>query len=199
MLGTQASVNIVNVFWAKLTTSGTVTQGDLDTWTAAFGAAYKARFTAQFGTGYTFSQCKAVLFVDGTPLNVLESTASLTGSGSATSGTDLATAMTVSWNTSAYWRGGKPRTYLPVSGALSTTAKVWSTTAITAATTAVGNFRTDINALTGGTTITGTALGFVSFYSGGNLRSPPLFFSYQGFKIHPRYSHQRRRDGKWLV
>jgi hypothetical protein len=193
------SVNIVNTFWCKLTSSGTITQADLDTWTTAFAAAYKARFQSTIQGNVAFAQARSTLFADGTPLNVLESTSAMTGVGSAASSSEQAIAMVISWLSNAYWRGGKPRTYLPVGSGLVTTPKQFSAGSIATALTAAGNFRTDVNALTAGTTITGTQLGFVSFYSQGDLRVPPLFFAIGGAKVHPRVCHQRRRDGKWVA
>lgn len=109
-------------------------------------------------------------------------------------------AIVISWLTAGYWRGGKPRTYVPgATGNISPTAQSqWSSATLTAMQTAAAAFRTGVNALTGGTTITGTSLGFVSFFTAGAARTTPLFFAFTGQKIHPRVAHQRRRDGKWL-
>lgn len=197
--GSHASQNIVNVFWTRLTVSGTVTQADLDTYTTNFGAAFKTAFQASLPSGYTFASVKAVYFVDGTALNVLESTQSMSGSGTGTASHDKGLAGVISWLSAAYWRGGKPRTYLEAqTGSIdSANPSHWTSTYTTALGTAAGAFRTAVNGLTGGTTITGSALGFVSFFSGNTLRSPSVFFAISGQKIHPRIGHQRRRDGRW--
>lgn len=199
--GSHGGVNIVNVFWTRLTVSGVVTQADLDTWTTNFGAAFKTAFQASLPAGFTFGTVKAVYFVDGTALNVLESTQAQSGVGTGTASADRGLAGVISWLSPAYWRGGKPRTYLesPTGNIDAANPSHWTSTYITALGTAAGSFRTAVNALTGGTTITGTALGFVSFFSGGLLRSPSVFFSITGQKIHPRIGHQRRRDGRWQV
>jgi hypothetical protein len=198
--GTFGGQSIVNVFWCQLTSSATITQADLDTWTAAIGAAYKLRFASLINSNYTFALAASTLFVDGTPLNIMQSQQSL--SGAATGGADeiAGLAAVISWQSSAYWRGGKPRTYIPMpSAGVSVSAPgQLGATYITNLNTGAGNFRTDVNALTGGTTIASTKLGFVSFFSGGLDRVPPLFFAFTGQKIHPRIASQRRRNGKWL-
>jgi hypothetical protein len=193
--------NVVNVFWATLTTSATVTQADLDTWTDAFGAAFKARFTSSISAKYAFSGIQSTYFVDGTATNVLQSTRTMTGSATGSGTEDAGLAMIISWLSSAYWRGGKPRTYLAGAGGnLNTTVRnQWTSAYVTVVQTAATAFLSDINALTGGTTITGTKLGFVSFQSGNTDRVPPLFYAFTGFKLHPRTGEQRRRRGKWLA
>lgn len=198
--GTQGGIATINTFWAKLTTSGTVTQADLDTWTDNFGAKYVADLLPKTNSRFILSTISSTYFVDGTAINVLQSTRTLSGTGVGTTVLEAGLAIVISWLTSGYWRGGKPRTYLPgATGNISASAQSqWSSATLTALQTSAGTFRTDINAITGGTTITGTALGFVSFFSAGAARPTPLFFAYTGQKIHPRVAHQRRRDGKWL-
>lgn len=197
--GSHSGQNIANVFWCLLTVSGAVTQADLDTFTTNFAAAYKTAFQATLPNGYAFGSCKSVYFVDGTPLNVLESTVTMTGNGTAGASQDRGLAAVISWLSSAYWRGGKPRTYIEALTANLDPASPshWTSTFITAFTTTATGFRTAVNGLTAGTTITGCALGFVSFFSGSVARAAPLFFAITGAKIHPRIGHQRRRDGRW--
>jgi hypothetical protein len=199
--GSHGGQNIVNVFWTRLTVSGVVTQADLDTWTTNFGGAYKTAFQASLPSGFTFGTVKSVYFVDGSALNVLESTQAMTGVGTGTASADRGLAGVISWLSAAYWRGGKPRTYLEAgTGSIDpANPSSWTSTYITALGAAAAAFRTAVNALTGGTTITGTALGFVSFFSNNALRSPSVFFTISGTKIHPRIGHQRRRDGRWRV
>jgi hypothetical protein len=199
--GSHGGQNIVNVFWTRLTISGVVTQADLDTYTTNFGAAYKTNFQPQLPSGFTFGTVKSVYFVDGSALNVLESTQAMTGVGTGTASADRGLAGVISWLSAAYWRGGKPRTYLEAgTGSIDpANPSSWTSTYITALGAAAAAFRTAVNGLTGGTTITGSALGFVSFFSNNALRSPAVFFAISGTKIHPRIGHQRRRDGRWRV
>lgn len=197
--GTMNGVNWANVFHAQLTTSGTITQADLDSWLNTFQTNYKTRFGPTMHASVSFVLAKAVLYTPGG--GELISQVSMTGSGSSggTAIADNSVSKVVSWLTTVYWRGGKPRTYIPgVSTAEVTANNALTAAQITTLTTAGTNFRTDTNAQTVGT-ITGTSLGFVSFRSGNAERGTPIFFSVTGAKVHPRLGTQRRRLGKWVA
>lgn len=196
--GTYGAQNWANIFHAQLATSSAITQADLDTWTTAFQAAYKTRIGALLSTGVAYSTAKAICYTPGN--TELISSIVMTGTGAAAGAVvqDNSVSVVLSWNSSVYWRGGKPRTY--VNGVLA--GSLASNTAITGGAqttyqTAGTNLRNDINALTAGT-ITGTQFGFLSFSSGNVARSPALFFAITGCRVHPRLGTQRRRMGKWL-
>lgn len=195
--GTLNGVNWANVFRAQLTTSSTITQTDLDTWTGQFQTNYKSQLGPRQSTSVLYSVCKVVLYTPGG--GVLSSVATMTGAGTE-AGTALpndATAKVISWLSTVYWRGGKPRTYLAGAVTADVTNNVSLTgTEISALQSAANAFRGAINALTAGT-ITGTSLGFVSFRSGNADRGTPLFFPITGSRVHPRLGTQRRRLGKW--
>jgi hypothetical protein len=196
--GTLNAVNWANVFWANLTLSGTPSQADLDTWLTAAAAAYKTRWAPNMGSTALYTQAQASLFL---PANgLLPSIVAMTGGGTGTPGTGQpqSAAMVISWQTGVYWRGGKPRSYIPCppEAAISNNKNIQTASLATLATVG-NNFRTDINALTSGA-ITGTQLGFVSFRHGNADRVPPLFFAFTGVKVHPRLGTQRRRLGKWM-
>lgn len=181
----------------QLTTSGTISQADLDTWLAAYGAAFKTAFQAVLPTDLTVNYFKAVLYTPGG--GELVSTYTPTAwAGTAGTATSVGgPAYVISWQSGVYWRGGKPRTYFPlptgyVSGATDTLASGTRTTITTAAT----GFKNAVNALTSGS-ITGTVHGFVSFRTGNAPRGTPLFFAIVGAVVHPRVGSQRRRQGKW--
>lgn len=197
--GTINAVNWANVFYAQLTTSSSIIQADLDTWTSAFQAAYKTRLGAFECSNVLYASARAVLFAPGG--GELLSVVSMTGAGTE-AGTPIADnsmCKVISWLSSVYWRGGKPRTYLPQAATTDVTNNNQLVSGVvTNVTTAAQNFRNDINALTAGT-ITGTQLGFVSFQSGNTPRPTPLFFPFTGARVHPRLGTQRRRLGKWLV
>lgn len=195
--GTCDSVNWANVFHAQLTTGGSIAQADLDTWTTSFQADYKTRFAGFINNQVGFSLAKTILYTPGG--GELISSIAMTGAGTVATGTgkDASGAKCISWLTTVYWRGGKPRTYLPGTSVAEMANELQIAGAtVTALTTAAANFRTDINALAPAS-ITGTQLGFVSFFSGNALRGTPLFFAYTGAKVHPRIASQRRRLGKW--
>ena len=147
----------------------------------------------------TYVVGKATLYTPGG--GELVSSSSMTGTGSS-GGTAVAndgTCKVASWLSTVYWRGGKPRTYLPGVSTSETTGDHSLTAGeITALKTAAAGFRTAVNALTSGG-ITGTTLGFVSFRTGNADRVPPLFYAFTGATVHPRLGTQRRRLGHWVT
>jgi hypothetical protein len=197
LVGSLRGQACANVMYFKLSTSGSIVQADLDTWTAAVAAAFKTRMQGSLPSDYTFSYAKAVLFTPGGGELVSTNTPT------AWSGTSGATSLVgsvcvvLSWSSGVYWRGGKPRTYIPAStGAITAGTDQIAGATRTAIATAASNLKNDFNALTA-TSITGTQFGFVSFRSGNAERTPPVFFAITGVVIHPRVGSQRRRDGKW--
>jgi hypothetical protein len=195
--GLMNTIPWANIFWAQLTVSGTPTQADLDAWLTAASNAYKTRFAPHESSQVTYSQASALLFLPASLAlpSLLAMTGGGTGGSSATE--DQSACAVVSWQTGVYWRGGKPRTYLPLplQGNVVNNRQL-SSTEIASLLTAAGNFRTDMNALTTGA-ITATSFGFVSFRSGNADRVPPVFFPFTSVKIHARLGTQRRRLGKW--
>ena len=190
--------NFANIFHAQLTTGSAIVQADLDTWTLGVFNAYKARFQARLTTECAVNFAKAVCYTPG-------NTELVSTQGVAYAGTAAASAMpggaskVISWTSNVYWRGGKPRTYIP---GLSTADWLANTDQLAvaerAAMLAAGTaYRTDVNALVSGTIAT-TTFGFVSFFSGNVLRVPALFFPISACVIHPRAGSQRRREGRWI-
>jgi len=196
--GTRIGVAWANVFWVQLTTSSSISQSDLNTWLTAFANAYKTAFAPRTGPATQFHLATGTCFTPG--LSVLQATSAMTGTGSeaGTEITDNAAAKVISWLSTVYWRGGKPRTYItgPMVGDFATSI-AYTAGEVTNMTTAANSFRTAVNALTQGT-ITGTTLGFVSFQTGNAPRITPLFFSVTGATMHPRVGTQRRRLGRWI-
>lgn len=191
------TVAFANVFWASLTVSGTPSQTDLDSWLTAAQNAYKTNFSPLFPSNNTYSQAQAILFLPAGA--VLPSLVAMTGAGTMTGGfgTDQAASQVISWQTGVYWRGGKPRSYLPQPGTTGiSNMRVLTPTQQSAVVSAANAYRTAINGLTAGA-ITGTQLGFVSFRTQNADRVPPVFYAYTGAKCHPRLGTQRRRLGKW--
>ncbi len=196
--GTSSSVNWANVFHCQLATSGSIAQADLDTWTTAFQLAFKTRFAPYNATSVLYASARTVLYAPGG--GELSSLLNMTGTGSGgTVVQDQSASLVVSWLTSVYWRGGKPRSYL--AGAPATMIGASGTQITTATQTALQlaaqNFRNDINALTAAS-ITGTTFGFCSFQSGNVERPTSLFFPITGARVHLRLGTQRRRLGRWL-
>lgn len=197
--GTNNGTNWANVFWCNLAGGATAIQADLDAWLVSFAAAYKTNIGAIPANTVTFVQAKATLFQSGG--TVLQSVATMTGTatGSGAGVTDNAAAAVISWVTSVYWRGGKPRTYVPgLPVALTTNNHTITSAGASGIKSNAQNFRTAVNALSHGG-ITSTTLGFVSFRSGNADRVPPVFFSIVDANAHTRYGSQRRRLGKWTL
>jgi hypothetical protein len=191
--------NWANVFAARLTTSGSIAQVDLDSWTTSVQAAYKTRFAPRQSTAVAYVLAKTVLYTPGGGELISNIAMTGTGSSAGTLVSDLSACEVVSWLTTVYWRGGKPRTYIPgvVTTAVSA-SRVLTPGEVTALQTAGAGFRTDVNALAPAS-ITGSSLGFNSFFTGNTLRAPPVFFPFTGATVHPRLGSQRRRLGKWTT
>lgn len=187
-----------NIFWVQLSTSSTISQSDLDAWVASFLAAYATNFMASAPTGTSATAAKATLFLPGG--SVLESTTTSTTNGSGGAAVEYDGACrVVSWLSTVYWRGGKPRTYLPgLAGAHTDDGQTINAAGKTAVEGEATAFRTAVNALTQGT-ITGTVLGFVSFRTANAERIPPVFFTITGRAVHSRIGTQRRRLGPWIT
>jgi hypothetical protein len=199
--GTYAGPSWANVFHFQLTTSSSIVQSDLDAWLVLVANQFKTSFAPRQHSSISYGTGQATLYTPGG--GVLQSQTTMSGAGTS-GGTlvqDAATAKIISWLTTVYWRGGKPRTYLT---GLSTgdiqggTSNRLTTTEQTNLQTAGNGFRTACNAFTSGT-ITGTQLGFVSFSTGNTPRSPAVFFPITGAKAHLRLGTQRRRLGKWTL
>jgi hypothetical protein len=197
LVGTMRGVAVANILHYQLTTSGTPAQADLDAWVTSLANAWKTRLQSQLPSEYAFNYAKAVMYIPG-GLELVSTVTPTAWSGTATAlGGGGGNSKVISWQTNVYWRGGKPRTYIPLATGDYTAGTNLLTAALrTALATAANNFRTDCNALTSGA-ITGTSMGFVSFRTGNAERGTPLFFAVTGAIVHPRIGTQRRRDGKW--
>ena len=196
--GTVKGQPFANIFRVQLTTSGAIAQADLDTYTLAFFNAYKTRFQALVPADTSVQSAKAICYTPGNTELISIQGVTYVGSGANSTGPGGA-APVVSWLSNVYWRGGKPRTYLPglISTALTGATDQLTATMITNTKAGAVAFRGDVNALTA-TSITGSTFGFVSFRTGNAERGTPLFFAIVGATVHPRVGMQRRRDGRWI-
>lgn len=106
--------------------------------------------------------------------------------------------MVLSWLSGAYWRGGKPRTYLPGVATSSTDSNHSLLDSFkTSLQSLASAFRSDVNGITT-PAVDLTELGMVSFVSGKAWRSTPAFFPFNSVIVHDRLASQRRRLGPWL-
>lgn len=197
--GNHAAVNWANVFWFNLSGGAGAPQSDIDAWLVSMHAAYKTRLQGVLHSTVNVVDATATLFQSGgTVLQSVDATA-WAGSAAGTEVQDNSVCRVLSWKSNVYWRGGKPRTYLPSSetGWQSSNVNV-SAAHIAILNTAGTNLHNDWNALSHGA-ITATQHGFVSFFAGGTPRSPAVFFPITGVTCHPRLGSQRRRLGKWQL
>jgi len=186
-----------NVFWANLVGGTTATQAALDAWTSAFRTAYVTDILNAVTADSTLSTVQSTLFQPGETALHSVITTPATGSGVGTLVKNLASCRVLSWNTSVYWRGGKPRTYIAGLNQVDTDDdQTLNASAVAFWQNAGNNLHTGINALSA-TGITQTQHGFVSFQSGGALRNPSVFFPISGCVVHPRIGTQRGRLGAW--
>jgi hypothetical protein len=187
-----------NVFWALLGGGTTAGQAGFDSWTQKFANAYFAQFGSSLSTQTNLSHATGVLFRSTT--DVLHSFTLLSGVGlvSAAFVQDASASVVISWGSNAYWRGGKPRTYLPGIELSYTDGKSQITAAgDTWYTQKANDFLAAVNALSD-VGITQTGLGFVHFFVAGVLQTPGIFYPITGAAIHPRFGTQRRRLGAWI-
>lgn len=187
-----------NIFYLETDEPGISTQaGALDMANAFRSALDAANLYEQFHSSLHVTQISAV--VQTTPDTAVQAqiASTLVGTGS---GTVLPanTAVVLSWLSSAFWRGGKPRTYIPgvQSGFADTNHSLLDASRTTFATQAEA-LRNNVNGITT-PAVDKTTMGFVSYASGKVWRSTPLFLPFSGVVVHDRLGTQRRRLGPWL-
>lgn len=188
-----------NVFWINTVGGVSAPQANFDTVVSNFGEAYYSSFGAELPGTVTIDLAQGTLFQPNE--TALHSSHIMAHQGAQTGSTasDNAACPVLSWVTNVYWRGGKPRTYLPGLMASFVLNNKQLTTAAQAAFQNTGNsFHTAVNALNAGV-ITQVQHGFVSFFSGGQERDPSSFFPISGCRVHLRIGTQRGRLGSWLA
>jgi hypothetical protein len=186
------------VFWVNLAGGTTATQSNFDAYVSAFGENYPNILSAELPTTVTVQAATGVLFQSGT--QVLHSVHTMNHPGTDASAyiNDKSACKVFSWTSNAYWRGGKPRTYVPgIRTADTTDGHTLNAAADTRLTTKANDLHTFINTLSSAG-ITNTQHGFVHFFVGGVLQTPGIFYPISGAVIHPRLGSQRRRLGRWL-
>jgi hypothetical protein len=195
--GNAAGEPFANVFWCNLTGGTTATQAELDAWNTSFYTAYATNLASLIVTGVTINTSTATLFqTTETALHSVH-TGSNQGTFSDTPVHNNSSCKVISWISNVYWKGGKPRTYVPTVGQTETTdLKTLITTAVTKVAAQGAAFHNAVNALNSGS-ISQTQHGFVSFKSGGVFRPSPVFFPILGAAAHPRLGSQRGRLGPW--
>lgn len=110
---------------------------------------------------------------------------------------DASTALLLSWHTSAYWRGGHPRSYVP-GMVLENMANIksWSSTFKDLG-TQMGNECISEVATNPPSPFTSVTLGFLHRKRAGALLEPPQFFPYISCTAKASIASQRRRLGQF--
>jgi hypothetical protein len=192
-LNRGAGPDELNIFWLNLA-SAAPAQADLDAIVDAVVAAYNTRFTGFIVSTATLTQATAT-WLDGVG-TVLESTRAYGDVMTGGTGIDnLASCYVINWSIRDYYRGGKPRTYLPgVLQSVVTDGRTIAATPRANLAAAAVNFMNDVNALTHGG-ITSCHLGTVAFQRHNAWLTPPVFKQYQGASVRLVMGTQRRRLG----
>lgn len=200
--GTFASAKWANVMHVNVPSSGSHTQAAADSLANSLHTFFGQAFAPVSNVNWVLEETNIVMFTG--PTTVLEAvgTGAVTGqdSGSVLS---AGTAIVISWKTSAYYRGGHPRTYLcGVTQDRLASATQWSAQTIQDYSGAAVGFRGAINGTTlpGGSTVT---LGYLQVYPPKGSTSvpkvyldPPIFHPFVSSSVHPRVDSQRRRLGR---
>lgn len=195
--GHFGAANWVNVMWLFLTGSGEITTSDLNTLATACYTPYVSNLMAQLRTSCVLDECAVNLYQDG---DLLQGTHTGSGAGGHAAGSDLpaSVACAISWIIPSHYRGGHPRTYLCglASDELNGT-KSWSTSFLANMTSEAISFHNAIEAISPiGAGIAGVEHGIISFQSGKQWRTPPIFRRISGALCDTRVDTQRRRLGR---
>ena len=165
-----------NVFWALTTGYDSATGTDVsDLATDIFGV-FQTNLLPWTSNSNHLTSVQCVLYQTSGEL-MGSSTADHVGgaSGSYQVG---AVSLVLSWGTTAFWRGGKPRTYLSgIPDSAVDTATTYTSSYVSSVAGAAADFLSDFNGLAPGALDTVT-LGLLSRVSGGVARTPAVFFPY---------------------
>lgn len=182
----------VNVFWLQIANSSAVTVNDLQTIANGIDAAWAANVIGVLDNHAVMQQIDVTFFPTSSTEVRFTGTYNRVGT-QASQLTDAAACTVVDWIINAYYRGGKPRSYVPgVRADQVNNGSTFSAGYLTAAATGFNAFRNAINALTS-TNITSTTMGTLSFIKNNAFRVTPVFFAYTSVKIRTTIGTQRRR------
>lgn len=181
-----------NVFYLNITHSGSVTVDDLKTIADGIAATWDTNVSPQVSNVVAMDTVTIVFFPSSGTELVYAGTYSHVGHGT-TPLNDASACIVVDWLIDAYYRGGKPRTYIAgVKADLIDEGSLLDSTYRSGTATAFNALRNAINALTS-TNITAAVMGTVSFSTAGAWRVPPVFRPYTSVKIRSVLGSQRRR------
>lgn len=181
-----------NVMWLLTTGYDSATGTDVsDLATDLFGV-FQTNLLPWTSTNNHLTSVQCVLYQTSGEL-MGSSTADHTG-GASGAYLNGAAAAILSWGTTAFWRGGKPRTYLAgLSQSALGTSTTLSSSYVASLASAAADFLGDVNGLAPGALDTVT-LGFLSRVSGGAPRTPPVFYPYFTVFVRSNFGSQRGRN-----
>jgi hypothetical protein len=193
--GTFSGSEWANIFHVECTEVGTPTSADWATVVQDVLNAYQSHIMPLHSSASECLLARGVFVpVTGTEL-LAEKTSSTTGSESGTA-LPASCAAVLSWQIGAYYRGGKPRTYVPALSNNATASVTQLTSAwVTTMETAGAAFLTAVNAITT-TTLTPVVLSTIAFARHNAWLETPLIFPIQSVLVRTRIDSQRRRLGK---
>lgn len=200
MEGNYSGTAWANVFWLMTVAAGLPAAGDVNQLANVMYQNYSNAFMSHLDAACTFERCRVTYFPDGADTVIFgEHTASTPGGVATTALMPASSSVVVSWFASVYWRGGKPRTYLPgIPHAYQSGVNKITQASADALNAAASQFRSTVNSSTAGVFNTVT-LGLVSFVSQKADRPTPLFFPIETNAVHTRLDTQRRRLGAEVV
>ena len=193
-----------NVVWANVINGQFADQGQFDSYVSIVYGHYLTAFKPSINDQVQISEATGVIFQPGeTALHSTHSEPTVGGKFDPLI-ENAAACRVISWLSNVYWKGGKPRMYLPgVSDIDTADGKTVTPAEQTVLRQAGSDFHSLMNAITIPPDIT-VDHGFVSFFSGTQPGQPPqyrptpLFFPITGAAAHRRLGTQRRRLGAWV-
>lgn len=195
--GLYESAPWANVVWLHLNGSGEITNETLHAMCDTLYGTYSDTLLVPQSNASTLERVVALLFSGDGEQVAFSSPASVVGSQGGL-GLPANVACCISWPIAVHYRGGHPRTYLsgiPASAISNNTTFDSDYVAIVAAD--AQDFHTGLEALSGLDGITSVEHGAMSFVSGGEWRTPPVFRRIaDGAHVDSRIDSQRRRLGR---
>jgi hypothetical protein len=181
-----------NVFWLLVTNYDLADGLDVADLATQIFDAFGARLIPWTSNSNHLTSVQCVLYQTG---GELMGTAGGDTTGGASGSYQVgAVSIILSWGTTAFWRGGKPRTYLSgIPDSAIATATTFTSGYVSAVNTAAALYLSDVDTITT-TNIDTVTLGFLSRVSGGAPRTPGIFFPYTTVFTRTNPGSIRRRN-----
>lgn len=196
--GNSGGTEWANILWLATDTSATPTEDDLTALVDAWITDWEENIFTHLSTAFHFTNCQAVMFLSDSSELVSDNAVDFAGTDE-TGVLPANAAMVLSWGISAYYRGGKPRTYLPgIPLSFQESPNSFTSGSLTEIAGGAASLLSEINSYTT-SPFDGVQLGVLSFSTGGAYRADALFRPYTGVGVHPRIDSQRRRLGRETV